>query len=260
MDALNAAERSIGDTIPNLEDIKAAAKKGALPHRAEGPAKPFRGQEAQAPLVVSVPTKGSNDGKADNGGDKKVIGGGPRKVKGGEKWDMATGKEAPAKDGKEDDEEEESEEQHEIEIELNGILKKGPSTFDSLHGFNAPHCLYLCETCCTSTLTVVCSVIIFSKSYCPFSAKAKRILLEKYTIIPEPYVVELDQHPLGQGLQAHLAKSTGRKTVPNVLINGKSIGGGDEVAALDGSGGMIDKVKGMGGRRIMEAKLTSRDT
>ena len=104
------------------------------------------------------------------------------------------------------------------------------------------------------------AVIIFSKSYCPFSAKAKRILLEKYTIIPEPYVVELDQHPLGQGLQAHLAKSTGRKTVPNVLINGKSIGGGDEVAALDGSGEMIDKVKGMGGRRILEAKLTSRDT
>lgn len=55
------------------------------------------------------------------------------------------------------------------------------------------------------------AVIIFSKSYCTFSTKAKRILLEKYTIIPEPYVVELNEHPFGQGLQAHIAKSTERK-------------------------------------------------
>ena len=69
--------------------------------------------------------------------------------------------------------------------------------------------------------------------------------------------MELDQHPLGSGLQAHLTKSTGRKTVPNVLINGKSIGGGDEVEALDDSGALVEKVKSMGGKRIMEAKLRS---
>jgi glutaredoxin len=27
--------------------------------------------------------------------------------------------------------------------------------------------------------------------------------------------------------------STGRRTVPNVLVSGKSIGGGDDIAALD---------------------------
>ena len=42
-----------------------------------------------------------------------------------------------------------------------------------------------------------------------------------------------------------------------MLINGKSIGGGDDVQALDESGGLIDKVKTMGGKRIMEAKLSS---
>jgi hypothetical protein len=30
-----------------------------------------------------------------------------------------------------------------------------------------------------------------------------------------------------------LAQSTGRRTVPNVLVSGKSIGGGDDIAALD---------------------------
>ena len=99
-------------------------------------------------------------------------------------------------------------------------------------------------------------VIIFSKSYCPYSAKAKRILLEKYTIVPAPYVVELDNHPLGPGLQAALAKSTGRRTVPNVLVSGRSIGGGDEIEALDAGGALVEKVKGMGGKRIMEAKLS----
>ena len=99
-------------------------------------------------------------------------------------------------------------------------------------------------------------VIIFSKSYCPHSAKAKKILLEKYTIVPAPFVVELDTHPLGQGLQNALERSTGRRTVPNVLINGRSIGGGDDIQALDESGGLVEKVKGMAGKRIMEARLT----
>ena len=99
------------------------------------------------------------------------------------------------------------------------------------------------------------SVIVFSKSYCAFSAKAKHILLDKYIIVPAPHVVELDQHPLGRGLQAALAKSTGRRTVPNILINGKSIGGGDDVEALDIGGSLIEKVRSMAGRRIMEVKL-----
>ncbi len=68
-------------------------------------------------------------------------------------------------------------------------------------------------------------------------------------------MVELDKHPLGPGLQSALGKSTGRRTVPNVLINGKSIGGGDEVESLDQSGELVSKVKSMGGKRIMEAKL-----
>ncbi|KAI9763951.1 MAG: hypothetical protein M1840_008985 [Geoglossum simile] len=98
-------------------------------------------------------------------------------------------------------------------------------------------------------------IIIFSKSYCPFSKKAKDILLEKYKIVPAPFVVELDQHPHGIEIQDELQMSTGRRTVPNVLINGKSIGGGDEVAELDSSGLLIDKVKTIGGKRIMEATL-----
>lgn len=60
-------------------------------------------------------------------------------------------------------------------------------------------------------------------------------------------------------MQDTLERMTGRRTVPNVLINGKSIGGGDDVAALDADAKLIDKIKDMGGKRIMEAKKKELD-
>lgn len=113
----------------------------------------------------------------------------------------------------------ETPEDRDVEIELNAILKKSP-------------------------------VIIFSKSYCPFSKRAKYILLEKYNITPAPYVVELDEHPLGAKLQDTLAEMTGRRTVPNVLVQGKSIGGGDDMQELDETDKLIETFKSVGGTRI----------
>ncbi|KAL9108876.1 MAG: hypothetical protein Q9227_006407 [Pyrenula ochraceoflavens] len=112
-------------------------------------------------------------------------------------------------------------------------------------------------------------IIIFSKTTCPFSRKAKQILLEKYNIIPAPYVVEIDQETdkkpasnddpeaptLGQRLQATLAKMSGRKTVPNILISGRSIGGGDEVEQLDKEGKLEKKIRDMAGKRIIEVSI-----
>lgn len=73
--------------------------------------------------------------KADDGstGEKSVAG--RKKMKGGEKYDMATGKEAAMVVDKEgtsgkdisSEKKEETPEEHEIEVELNLILKKGPS-------------------------------------------------------------------------------------------------------------------------------------
>ncbi|KAL1592542.1 hypothetical protein SLS59_009634 [Nothophoma quercina] len=117
--------------------------------------------------------------------------------------------------------ENETPEDHDVEMELNAILKKSP-------------------------------VIIFSKSYCPFSKRAKHILLEKYSITPTPYVVELDEHPLGAKLQDTLAQMTGRRTVPNVLVQGKSIGGGDDMQELDETDKLIDTFKSLGGSRITD--------
>lgn len=89
-------------------------------------------------------------------------------------------------------------------------------------------------------------MIIFSKSYCPFSKRAKGVLLEKYTILPEPYVVELDKHPLTTYMQDQLERLTGRRTVPNVMIKGKSIGGADDIIALDNEDKLVSKIIQLG--------------
>ena len=68
-------------------------------------------------------------------------------------------------------------------------------------------------------------------------------------------MVELDKHPTGRKLQDLLSKNTGRTTVPNILINGRSIGGGDDVAALDTKNELVEKIKTLGGKRIMEVTL-----
>lgn len=107
------------------------------------------------------------------------------------------------------------------------------------------------------TNMLACKVIIFSKTYCPHSKRAKDILLSKYSIVPAPFVVELDQHPIGAQLQAKLAEMTGRKTVPNVFINGKSIGGGDDVAELDQTMKLIEKIKSLGGKQMQTVQERS---
>lgn len=79
---------------------------------------------------------------------------------------------------------------------------------------------------------------------------AKGILLDKYIIEPTPFVVELDQHPLGARIQAKLGEMTGRRTVPNIMIYGQSIGGGDDISALDKEKALASKIASLGQDRI----------
>ncbi|EXJ86225.1 hypothetical protein A1O1_06595 [Capronia coronata CBS 617.96] len=117
-------------------------------------------------------------------------------------------------------------------------------------------------------------IIIFSKSYCPYSKRAKALLLEKYTISPAPYVVELDwmnspvpKPPgeddgdddapvptLGRKIQDLLVSLTGRRTVPNIMINTQSLGGSDDLAHLHSEGKLEEEIKRMGGKRIVSVE------
>lgn len=83
-------------------------------------------------------------------------------------------------------------------------------------------------------------VVIFSKSYCPFSKKLKHLLKTEYHITPEPLVIELDDHENGKELQQHIGETTGRFTVPNFIVDGKSRGGADDILALHDNDELVD--------------------
>ncbi|KAJ3644830.1 hypothetical protein Zmor_022532 [Zophobas morio] len=73
------------------------------------------------------------------------------------------------------------------------------------------------------------TVVIFSKSYCPYCRLAKEVfdnLKQKFTAI------ELDQRDDCDEIQAILGEITGAKTVPRVFVKGECLGGGSDVKAL----------------------------
>jgi len=86
------------------------------------------------------------------------------------------------------------------------------------------------------------SVVVFSKSFWPFAARAKDILRD--TGVKSLHVQELDHHENGEEVQSALTEITGRTTVPQVFVNGKFIGGGDETSSLHQSGKLTEMLFG----------------
>ncbi|KAK1228702.1 hypothetical protein PQX77_008196 [Marasmius sp. AFHP31] len=74
-------------------------------------------------------------------------------------------------------------------------------------------------------------VVVFSKSYCPYSKKAKG-LLQSYDLRPAPKIIEVDLRDDATQVKAILTRLTDRDTFPNVIVNGKSIGGSDTIQSL----------------------------
>lgn len=90
-----------------------------------------------------------------------------------------------------------------------------------------------------SMILGISPVIVFSKSFCPYSTRLKELLAKEYTITPNYVVIELDKHKHGIALQKFVETKTGRATVPNLLINGKSRGGFDDIKALHSKGELL---------------------
>ncbi|KAH7047391.1 putative glutaredoxin Grx1 [Macrophomina phaseolina] len=72
------------------------------------------------------------------------------------------------------------------------------------------------------------AVAVFSKSYCPYCRATKSLLSElgaKY------YAIELDQVDDGAAIQDALEEMTGQRSVPNIFIDKKHIGGNSDLQA-----------------------------
>ncbi|CAM8959250.1 unnamed protein product [Rhodiola kirilowii] len=80
------------------------------------------------------------------------------------------------------------------------------------------------------------SVVVFSKSYCPYCVRVKKLLAELGATFK---AVELDNESDGSEIQAALAEWTKQRTVPNVFIGGKHIGGCDDTVGLNSQGKLV---------------------
>jgi glutaredoxin 3 len=74
-------------------------------------------------------------------------------------------------------------------------------------------------------------VTIYSGPFCPYCVKAKA-LFEKKNITYEDINVKEDSAKLSEMLE----RSGGRKTIPQIFINGHHIGGCDDLYALNDAG------------------------
>jgi glutaredoxin 3 len=68
-------------------------------------------------------------------------------------------------------------------------------------------------------------VVVFSKTYCPYCTATKSLFKD---LEINAKVIELDVVSDGDRIQSALLDLTGQRTVPNVFIKGKHLGGNDK--------------------------------
>ena len=73
-------------------------------------------------------------------------------------------------------------------------------------------------------------VVIWSKSYCPYCRAAKQLFAAKTGL--DVAIYEMDEMPHGDVLQDELETMTGQRTVPNIFVKGKPVGGNSDVQEL----------------------------
>ncbi|AQK73129.1 Grx_C3-glutaredoxin subgroup I [Zea mays] len=94
--------------------------------------------------------------------------------------------------------------------------------------------------CCLLFLPPPPEQSLFVLSKFGYSMRAKHIFRD---LKEDPYVVELDTRVDGRDIQSVLLDLVGRRTVPQVFVNGQHIGGSDDtVNAL--SNGQLQKLLG----------------
>eukprot|EP00982_Pelagococcus_subviridis_P004154 29081-Pelagococcus_subviridis.AAC.17 len=88
------------------------------------------------------------------------------------------------------------------------------------------------------------AVTVWSKSWCPFCTQVKQLLEKEGASY---LAIELDKFHEAEEIQASLAATTGQRTVPNVFVGGKHVGGCDDTMALHRSGELRKMIEAAGG-------------
>jgi glutaredoxin 3 len=76
-------------------------------------------------------------------------------------------------------------------------------------------------------------VIMYSTGVCPFCLMAERLLKSKGVANIEKIRVDLEPQR-----RAEMMERTGRRTVPQIYVGERHVGGYDDLSALDRAGGL----------------------
>jgi glutaredoxin 3 len=76
-------------------------------------------------------------------------------------------------------------------------------------------------------------VVMYTSAFCGYCHRAKRLLTERGAAFAE---IDVMAHP--ERRPEMVARAGGRTTVPQIFIDGRHIGGCDELYALDRAGGL----------------------
>lgn len=74
-------------------------------------------------------------------------------------------------------------------------------------------------------------IVMYSTAVCPYCIRAEQLLQRKG--VSEIEKIRVDLQP---EVRIAMMEKTGRRTVPQIFINGQHIGGYDDLAALDQAG------------------------
>ncbi len=75
------------------------------------------------------------------------------------------------------------------------------------------------------------AITIYTKAFCPYCTRAKRLLDEKGAAYDE-----IDITMGGPKRQEMLGRANGRTTVPQIFVGDTHVGGSDDLTALDRAG------------------------
>ena len=77
------------------------------------------------------------------------------------------------------------------------------------------------------------AITMYATGYCPYCTHAERLLRQKgVTAIDK---IRIDEHP---ERRAEMMARTGRRTVPQIYIGERHVGGYDDLVMLDRAGGL----------------------
>jgi glutaredoxin 3 len=84
-------------------------------------------------------------------------------------------------------------------------------------------------------------ILMYSTRVCPYCIRAEQLLAKKGIAADQIEKIRVDDHP---EQRAEMMRITGRRTVPQIFIGDRHVGGFDDLAELDAAGELDPLLRG----------------